>query len=240
MPWRARFHNTMKKTPLQRAVIDYIIDSNQRLVWKKYPFTPCRFIYKGERLGGKPLEEDVVAVFPTSKTFETIPLKKFAELYKIKVPNQPETQDSPQPEEKSPQKTIPIANDENLAERIMLDELSGRTNKSEDQLRLELERELAAAHPAPRLDPDNLPKESCSVEIPPKVINALRYINAVNDLPIDRLSTDWLEAMVAEHNGVPAEMIAADDCIIRTGKSWHYIAESAKAFTGFTFYPSEK
>jgi len=147
---------------------------------------------------------------------------------------------NPNPEEKPMQKTIPIANDKNLAERIMLDELTGRTNKSEDQLRLELERELEAAPPAPRLDRDNLPKESCSVEIPPQVINALRSIIAVNDLPIDRLSADWLEAMVADYNGVPAEMIAADDCIIRTGKSWHYIAESANAFTGFTFYPSGK
>jgi len=186
------------------------------------------------------MEEDVVAVFPTSKTFETIPLKEFIESYNIKVPNEAEIQDSPHPEENSMQKTTSISNDENLAERILLDELASRTNKSEEQLHLEYERELAAAPPAPRLDPDNLPKESCSVEIPSQVITALRYIIAANDLPIHQISTDWLEAMVADHNGVPAEHIAADGCIINTGKSWHYLPESARANTGFSFYPLEK
>lgn len=230
----------MTQKALQDAVIQYLIDSSHRVLWKKDPFTPGRFIYKGEKLGGKPMEEDVVAVFPTSKTFETIPLMRFAELYKIKVPNELGTQDIPHHEGNSTQKTIPIANDENLAERFLLGELSGHTNKTEDQLHLELERELAAAPPACRLDPYNLPEESCWVEVPDEVINALRAIIAANDLPIDRLSANWLEAMVAEHNGVPAEMIAADDCIIRTGKSWRYLPESAKAFTGFTFYPSEQ
>jgi len=79
----------MTQKILQDAVIQYLIDSSHRVLWKKDPFTPARFIYKGERLGGKPMEEDVVAVFPSSKTFQTIPLHKFAEQYGIKVPNDP-------------------------------------------------------------------------------------------------------------------------------------------------------
>ena len=89
-------------------------------------------------------------------------------------------------------------------------------------------------------DPANPPNEICWVEVPESVLDALNKFIAENDLPIDRLTADWLEAMVAEHNGIPAEMIAADDCIIRTGKSWRYLPESAKANTGFSFYPSEK
>ena len=79
----------MEETPLQRAVIYYIIDAGHRVLWKKDPFTPFRVLFRGERLGGKPMEEDVVAVFPTSKTFQSIPLHKFAEQYGIKVPNDP-------------------------------------------------------------------------------------------------------------------------------------------------------
>lgn len=137
-------------------------------------------------------------------------------------------------------KPAPISNEENLEEQILINELTGHTNKSEDQLRLESERKLAAAPPAIRIDPANPPKEICWVEVPESVVDALSKIIAENDLPIDRLTADWLEAMVAEHNGVPAKMIAADDCIIRTGKSWHYLPESAKANTGFSFYPREK
>lgn len=134
-------------------------------------------------------------------------------------------------------KPTPLESEENLDVRIMINELTGRTNKSEEQLHLELERELAAAPAAIRIDPSNLPQEICWVEIPTKVINALRNIIASNDLPIDRLTADWLEAEVADHHGVPAEHIAADDCIIRTGKSWRYVPESAKSNTGFSFYP---
>jgi len=134
-------------------------------------------------------------------------------------------------------KPIPVENDDNLAERIMLDELTGRTNKSEEQLHLELERELAESTSAIRIDPTNPPKEICWVEVPAKVTVALRNIIASNDLPIDDLTRDWLEAEVADHNGVSAEHIAADDCIIRTGKSWRYVPESAKSNTGFSFYP---
>lgn len=85
--------NTMHETPIQRAVIQYLIDSSHRLLWKKDPFTPARFIFKGERLGGKPMEEDVVAVFPTSTTFETMSLRRFTELYSLSVPEDPENGD---------------------------------------------------------------------------------------------------------------------------------------------------
>lgn len=134
-------------------------------------------------------------------------------------------------------KSTPVENDDNLAERIMLDELSGHTNKSTEQLHLELERELATAPAAIKIDSSSPPEEICWVEIPAKVTVALRNLIASNDLPIDDLTRDWLEAEVAEHNGVLAEQIAADDCIIRTGKSWRYVPESAKANTGFSFYP---
>ena len=154
------------------------------------------------------------------------------------IPN--ESSDSTAPQEGESLKPAPISNEDNLAERIMLNELTRHTNKSEEQLHLELERELAAAPPATRIDPANPPNEICWVEVPESVLDALNKFIAENDLPIDRLTADWLEAMVAEHNGIPAEMIAADDCIIRTGKSWRYLPESAKANTGFSFYPSEK
>lgn len=144
---------------------------------------------------------------------------------------------NPTPHDEPMIKSMPITDESNLDERIMLDELTGHTNKSPEQLRLDLERELAASPPAIRIDPANPPKEICWVEVPAKVIVALRNIIAGNDLPIDRLSMDWLEAEVAEHNGVPAEHIAADSCIINTGKSWRYVPDSAKANTGFTFYP---
>jgi hypothetical protein len=134
-------------------------------------------------------------------------------------------------------KPTPLESEENLDVRIMINELTGHTNKSPEQLRLDLERELAAEPAANKLDPANLPKEICWVEVPAKVIVALRNIIAGNDLPIDRLSMDWLEAEVAEHNGVPAEHIAADSSIINTGKSWRYVPDSARANTGFSFYP---
>lgn len=134
-------------------------------------------------------------------------------------------------------KPTPQSTDSNLNERIMLDELTGHTNKSPEQLMLESERRLAAMTPSPRLDPTNLPKDQCWVEVPGKVKVALGRIIADNDLPIDDLTRDWLEAEVAQHNGVPDEHIAADGCIIDTGKSWRYVPESAKANTGFTFYP---
>ncbi len=137
-------------------------------------------------------------------------------------------------------KPTPITNGSNLDERIMLDEQTGHTNKSPEQLILESERRLAAMTPSPRLDSSNLPKEICWVEVPEKVIVALRNIIAGNDLPIDDLTRDWLEAEVADHNGVPAEHIAADGCIISKGKSWRYLPESARANTGFSFYPLEK
>lgn len=138
---------------------------------------------------------------------------------------------NPNPEEEPIIKPIPITNQSNLEKRIDIF-VSGAD--------LTLERELAAPPAALRFNPANLPKAECWVEIPTRVADALRNMIAHNDLPIDPLTIDWIEAEVADHNGVPAEMIAADDCIIRTGKSWHYIAESAKAFTGFTFYPSGK
>jgi len=150
-------------------------------------------------------------------------------------PEDPESTPTPDPEEMT--KPTPLESEENLDVRIMINELTGRTNKSPEQLCLELEQELAAEPPAPKLDAGNLPKDQCWVEVPGKVKVALGRIIADNDLPIDPLTRDWLEAEVAEHNGVPAEHIAADDCIIRTGKSWCYVPESAKANTGFTFYP---
>ena len=144
---------------------------------------------------------------------------------------------NPTPHDESMIKPTPLESEENLDVRIMINELTARTNKSEEQLHLELERELAAAPPAIKIDPASPPAEICWVEIPAKVTVALRNLIASNDLPIDDLTRDWLEAEVAEHNGVPAEHIAADDCIIRTGKSWRYVPESAKANTGFSFYP---
>ena len=144
---------------------------------------------------------------------------------------------NPTPHDDPMIKPTPIANESNLSERIMLDELSGHTNKSPEQLRLELERELAASPAAIRIDPANPPKEICWVEVPAKVTVALRNIIASNDLPIDDLTRDWLEAEVAEHNGVLAEHIAADGCIITTGKSWSYVPYSEQANTGFSFYP---
>lgn len=134
-------------------------------------------------------------------------------------------------------KPTPQSNNDNLEERILLDELTGHTNKSPEQLTLELERDLEKSPPAIKIDPANPPKHQCWVEVPGKVKVALGRIIADNDLPIDQLTRDWLESEVAEHHGVPAEHIAADDCIIRTGKSWRYVPESAAANTGFTFYP---
>lgn len=134
-------------------------------------------------------------------------------------------------------KPTPQSTDGNLEERILLDELTGHTNKSPEQLVLESERRLASMQPAPKLDPSNLPKTQVWVEIPGKVKVALGKIIADNDLPIDDRTRDWLEAEVAEHNGVSAEHIAADGSIITTGKSWIYVPESARANTGFTFYP---
>lgn len=144
---------------------------------------------------------------------------------------------NPTPHDESMIKPTPLESEENLDVRIMINELTGRTNKSPEQLHLELERELASAPQAIRIDPANPPKEICWVEVPAKVTVALRNLIASNDLPIDDLTRDWLEAEVAEHNGVPAEHIAADDCIIRTAKSWRYVPGSAKANTGFSFYP---
>ena len=143
----------------------------------------------------------------------------------------------PTPHDNPMIKPTPLESEENLDVRIMINELTGRTNKSEEQLQLELERELAAAPAAIRIDPANPPTEICWVQVPAKVTVALRNIIASNDLPIDDLTRDWLEAEVAEHNGVPAEHIAADDCIIRTAKSWRYVPESARCNTGFSFYP---
>jgi hypothetical protein len=121
--------------------------------------------------------------------------------------------------------------------RILLDELSGHTNKSPEAILLDGERSMIGLSPAPRLDGKNLPREIIWVAIPDKVKVALGRIIHDGDLPIDRLTVDWLEAEVAEFNGAPAESIAADHDIITRGKGWRYCPEISAICTGFSFYP---
>jgi hypothetical protein len=121
--------------------------------------------------------------------------------------------------------------------RILLDELTGHTNKSPEAIIVDGDRSMIGLPQAPRLNGRNLPKEITWVAIPDKVRVALGRIIHDVDLPIDRLTLDWLEAEVADFNGVPAESIAADHDVISCGKGCRYCPEISSICTGFSFYP---
>lgn len=121
--------------------------------------------------------------------------------------------------------------------RILLDELTGHTNKNPEAIILDGERSMIGLPPAPRLDGKNHPKEIIWVAIPDKVRVAMGRIIHDGDLPIDRLTIDWLEAEVADFNNVPAECIAADHDVITRGKAWRYCPEISSICTGFSFFP---
>lgn len=134
-----------------------------------------------------------------------------------------------------PQSTASAANAPKLSpeERILIEEVL-HTNKSMAALRRDTELELMKEPPAPCLN-GGKGASNCWVEVPEV---ATEFLSTAT-LPLSESDTRYVEALVARHNGVPAESIAADHLIITEGKTWKFFPESARVNTGFSYYPEE-
>lgn len=66
---------------LLSTIITYLNDRFDRLEWEGCPHTPCRLLRKGEKFAGKPVTEDLVALFPTPDAKITLTLEEFSRRY---------------------------------------------------------------------------------------------------------------------------------------------------------------
>jgi len=126
-----------------------------------------------------------------------------------------------------------------LESGIILDELTGKTNKSPEAISRDLERSILSNDPAPRLAGE-APKEITEVAIPFSVKDALSEAIADGKLPLHPEIVSWMEGEVAKYNGASPDTIAATHFIIAEGKCWKYYPELAAIRTGFCYYPPEQ
>lgn len=121
---------------------------------------------------------------------------------------------------------------------IILNELTGYTNKSPESISRDLERGILACDPAPRLT-GTPPRDPLNVAIPFSVKDALSEAISGNKLPLHPELVSWMEEEVAKYNSVPADTIAAQHHTINTGKEWSFYPEAAAILTGFRYYPPD-
>jgi hypothetical protein len=123
---------------------------------------------------------------------------------------------------------------------IFLAEVTGiGTNKTKEQIDREYEQRMITDFPeAPNLQgqtPPNL--HDTDVEIPQLVKDALNEAIEKGAFPLDAAFVLWLEAKVAEFNGIDPAHICAHWKITHHGKMWEYYPEVAHHFTGFAYFP---